>query len=158
MLTATPTGRGSLGGNRTHICTLRGYYAGRYTTRPYPVLARHRLLRHSLAARVQKLVIVAGVEPCVCRLKACYADRCITRSLCGALCDDSLHTTQCISAIPYPIARLSYPKRLLPRIVLMVRVEGFEPSAPWSQAKCSSRLSYTRMVLPDGFGPPTNAL
>lgn len=91
--TTTPTGRNPIG-TRTQVCTLRGCYASstpqglalsisisivwQHRTQPDNRLS-HRT-RHSLECANTNLVIVAGVEPSVGRLKAYYANRCITRS------------------------------------------------------------------------------
>ena len=32
---------------------------------------------------------------------------------------------------------------------------GFEPATPWSQTKCSTKLSHISMVRPKGFEPLT---
>ena len=37
----------------------------------------------------------------------------------------------------------------------MVGKTGFEPATPWSQTKCSTKLSHISMVRPKGFEPLT---
>jgi hypothetical protein len=43
--------------------------------------------------------------------------------------------------------QLSYGRKLLQAYYKMVRVARFERATPWSQAKCATRLRYTRIKL-----------
>ena len=41
-------------------------------------------------------------------------------------------------------------------IIKLVGMTGFEPATPWSQTKCSTKLSHIpKMVRPKGFEPLT---
>ena len=38
-------------------------------------------------------------------------------------------------------------------IFIPIEVTGFEPATPWSQTKCSTKLSHTSIVLVVGIEP-----
>ena len=41
-------------------------------------------------------------------------------------------------------------------LIHMVGTTGFEPATPWSQTKCSTKLShFPKLVRSEGFEPPT---